>query len=44
MDQTQSFASLQSRVATGMNDAKISIGNLDFFYGEHKALKNINLL
>jgi len=35
--------SVQVNANTPLNDAKISIEELDFFYGEHRALKNINL-
>jgi phosphate transport system ATP-binding protein len=34
---------VQVRAATEINEAKISIENMDFFYGDHRALKNINL-
>jgi NitT/TauT family transport system ATP-binding protein len=34
---------VQVRAATEINVAKISIENVDFFYGDHRALKNINL-
>jgi phosphate transport system ATP-binding protein len=34
---------VQVRAATNINEAKISIANLDFYYGEHRALKSINL-
>jgi phosphate transport system ATP-binding protein len=36
-------AGVQVHAASDLNDAKISIENLDFFYGEHRALKSINL-
>ena len=36
-------AGVQVHAATALNDAKISIENVDFFYGEHRALKSINL-
>jgi phosphate transport system ATP-binding protein len=42
-EQTQSFAGIQSRPAAGLAETKISIRNLDFFYGEHRALKGIDL-
>ena len=38
-----SFGGLQARASGGVNAAKISIRDLDFFYGSHKALKEINL-
>jgi phosphate transport system ATP-binding protein len=31
------------RAAAGLNSARISISNLDFFYGSNRALKSINL-
>ena len=43
MDTTQSFGGVQARAATSMNDAKISMRNLEFFYGDHRALKNVTL-
>ncbi len=43
MDTTQSFGGVQARAATSMNDAKISIQNLEFFYGDHRALKGVTL-
>src|ERR1700704_5344774 len=44
-EQTQSFGGgVQTRASSEMNEAKISIENVDFFYGEHRALKSINLL
>src|SRR5581483_11933583 len=33
----------QVRSAAGLREAKISIKNLDFFYGDHRALKSIRL-
>jgi phosphate transport system ATP-binding protein len=42
--QTQTFGGgVQTRASTGLNEAKISIENLDFYYGDHHALKAINL-
>ena len=38
-----SFGGVQARASTAMNEARISIDNLDFFYGDHRALKGINL-
>jgi phosphate transport system ATP-binding protein len=48
-DQTQSqsqnasFGNIQARAKTAMNPARLSIENLDFYYGDHKALKGISL-
>ena len=36
-------AGVHIRAATDINPAKISIIDLDFFYGDHQALKKINL-
>jgi len=36
-------ASVQVHAATSLNEAKISIEDVDFYYGEHRALKTINL-
>jgi phosphate transport system ATP-binding protein len=41
--QAQSFGGMQARAAATMNAARISIENLDFFYGDHRALKEIRL-
>ena len=38
-----SFGGVQARSTTAMNPACISIRNLDFFYGDHRALKGVNL-
>jgi phosphate transport system ATP-binding protein len=38
-----SFGGVQARAATAMNQARIAIRNLDFFYGDHRALKGIGL-
>jgi phosphate transport system ATP-binding protein len=44
MSTTMSHGGVQVRSdSAGMNAAKISIENLDFFYGDHRALKSINL-
>ena len=32
-----------ARATTAINPARIAIGNLDFFYGDHRALKGIKL-
>jgi phosphate transport system ATP-binding protein len=46
-EQTQgkngSFGGVQARAQTTMNDARISINKLDFFYGDNRALKDIKL-
>ena len=34
---------VQVRSAAGINTAKISIANLNFYYGENRALKDVNL-
>jgi phosphate transport system ATP-binding protein len=34
---------VQTKPATAMNAARIAIDNLDFYYGDHKALKGIKL-
>jgi phosphate transport system ATP-binding protein len=41
--QTGSFGAVQARASTAMNPARIAIDNLDFFYGDHRALKGIGL-
>jgi phosphate transport system ATP-binding protein len=38
-----SFGGVEARSAAALNPARISIRNLDFFYGSNKALKGINL-
>jgi len=38
-----SFGGVQARATTTMNAARISMRNLDFFYGDHRALKGIAL-
>jgi phosphate transport system ATP-binding protein len=38
-----SFGGVQARATGAMNAASISIRNLDFFYGDNRALKGINL-
>jgi phosphate transport system ATP-binding protein len=38
-----SFGGIQARASAAMNKARISIDNLDFFYGDHRALKGIKL-
>ncbi|MCK8783645.1 phosphate ABC transporter ATP-binding protein PstB [Roseomonas sp. NAR14] len=34
---------LQARSGAALREARISVRNLDFYYGDHKALKSINL-
>lgn len=41
--QVPSAGSFQARGGSAINPARISIDNLDFYYGEHKALKGIKL-
>jgi phosphate transport system ATP-binding protein len=41
--QNASFGGVQARAHTAINTARISIRNLDFFYGDHRALKGIAL-
>ncbi len=41
--QTASFGSVQARAKNTINPARIAIENLDFYYGDHKALKGIKL-
>jgi len=38
-----SFGGVQARARSVMNPARIAIRNLDFFYGDHRALKGIAL-
>ena len=40
---TSSFGGVQARAEEAMNQARIAIDNLDFYYGDHKALKGIKL-
>jgi phosphate transport system ATP-binding protein len=42
-EQTASFGGIQARASGKMNAARIAISELDFFYGDHKALKAIRL-
>ena len=42
-NQDASFGGVQARATTVINPARISIGNLNFFYGELRALKGIGL-
>ena len=41
--QQSGFGSVHVHASTGINEAKISIENLDFFYGDNRALKGIYL-
>jgi phosphate transport system ATP-binding protein len=41
--QSASFGGVQARVASVINPARIAISDLDFFYGDHRALKGIKL-
>lgn len=41
--QTASFGSVQARVKSTINPARIAIEDLDFYYGDNKALKGIKL-
>ena len=41
--QQSGFGSVQVHASTGINEAKISIENVDFFYGDNRALKGIHL-
>ena len=42
-NQSASFGGVKARATTTMNPARIAIDNLDFFYGDHRALKGIKL-
>jgi phosphate transport system ATP-binding protein len=39
----KTFGGLQARSEAALNNARVSIKNLDFFYGDNRALKGINL-
>ena len=41
--QHANIGAMSARSGVSLNPARIAIRNLDFFYGEHKALKSINL-
>jgi phosphate transport system ATP-binding protein len=41
--QSGSFGGVQARAKAAMNPARIAISELDFFYGDHRALKGIKL-
>ena len=40
---TTSFGGMQARSEAALNDARVAIRNLDFFYADNRALKGINL-
>ena len=40
---SKSFGGMQARSEAALNDARVAIRNLDFFYGDNRALKGINL-
>jgi phosphate transport system ATP-binding protein len=40
---SKSFGGMQARSEAALNDARVAIRNLDFFYGDNRALKSINL-
>src|SRR6201999_2079014 len=42
-EQPASFGGVQARATTAINRPRISIRNLDFYYGDHRALKGIDL-
>src|SRR5271165_6214112 len=42
-EQTQSFGGVQARATSNMNEPKIAIKKLDFYYSDHRALKDIHL-
>jgi phosphate transport system ATP-binding protein len=39
----KTFGGMQARSEAALNNARVSIKNLDFFYGDNRALKGINL-
>ena len=39
----KTFGGMQARSEAALNSARVSIKNLDFFYGDNRALKGINL-
>ena len=41
--QSANFGGLEARSAASINEPRISIRNLDFFYGDNRALKGIDL-
>jgi phosphate transport system ATP-binding protein len=40
---SKSFGGMQARSEAALNDARVAIRNLDFFYADNRALKGINL-
>jgi phosphate transport system ATP-binding protein len=38
------FSGLQTRPATAINEPRVTIRDLDFYYGDHRALKGVNLV
>jgi phosphate transport system ATP-binding protein len=40
---TKSFGGMQARSEAALNTARVAISNLDFFYGDNRALKEIKL-
>jgi len=40
---SKSFGGMQARSEAALNDARVAIRNLDFFYGDNRALKEIKL-
>jgi len=40
---TTSFGGMQARSEAALNNARVAISNLDFFYGDNRALKEIKL-
>ena len=42
-ESTKSFGGMQARSEAALNNARVAIRNLDFFYGDNRALKGINL-
>src|SRR3954452_17535077 len=41
--QSRSFGGVPARAAATINETRIAIRNLDFFYGDSRALKDVNL-
>jgi phosphate transport system ATP-binding protein len=42
-DQQASFGGIQTRANSNLNEPRLAIRNLDFFYGGNQALKHVNL-
>lgn len=42
-ESTKSFGGMQARSEAALNNARVAIRNLDFFYGDNRALKEIKL-